>query len=393
MDKIGLALGGGGSKGAYQLGAWQAFRELGLEFAAIAGTSIGSVNGAFMVGDNYDGACAMWENLRLEQCLAFSENRTVGSTDLLSLKNANLLAHELITQRGLNTAPLRELLSQYIQEDRIRQSPIQFGLMTTLFPNLNAAPRWIQDIPPNQLIDYIMASAGFPGLQMVEIDGQRYLDGGVVDNVPISMLKEQGFRRIVAVDLGKHASLQSPLLDNLQLTYIHNRMDLGGTFDVTPPVLARNRRLGYLDTLKAYGRLAGDYYAFDPTTWQTLIRRYGPEHVQGFEQAAIAYDLDRDRIYNDTGFLAAIRNRRQTAQQEYLERRQSLQIEKKFSAIRNGKLKVLNLLPPMRLAFLLEATARARHTGSKLMVPMHLFPNVDLAAQALCLLDGETGAE
>jgi NTE family protein len=60
-DRIGLALGGGGSKGAYQLGAWQAFREEGLRFSAIAGTSIGSVNGAFMAIDDYDGACEMWE--------------------------------------------------------------------------------------------------------------------------------------------------------------------------------------------------------------------------------------------------------------------------------------------------------------------------------------------
>lgn len=52
--KTGLALGGGGSKGAFEMEAWQAVRELGLEFDLIAGTSIESINAAFMVSDDYE---------------------------------------------------------------------------------------------------------------------------------------------------------------------------------------------------------------------------------------------------------------------------------------------------------------------------------------------------
>jgi len=386
--RIGLALGGGGSKGSYQLGAWQAFREEGIRFSAIAGTSIGSVNGAFMALDDYDGACEMWENLRMDQCLAFLENRTVKSTDLISLKNAQLVLRELIAQRGLNTAPLRELLGRYIREEDVRKSPIRYGLMTALFPNLNAAPRWIGDIPSGRLIDYIMASAGFPGLQRVEIDGQRFLDGGFADNVPVSMLHDQGYSRIVAVDLGRHARLESPLLDNVSITYIHSRTDLGGTFDTTPAILARNRRLGYLDTRKAFGHLAGEHFAFWPDSWQTLVARFGTDNCRGFEQAAMAYDLDRGTVYTAEQFLDAIREQRKAAQLAYTSRRQALKIEHKIAAIRSGQLKVLRLLPPLKLAFLLEVTAKARQSGSKLSAPAHLFPNLNLAVQALCALDG-----
>ena len=388
QDRIGLALGGGGSKGAYQLGAWQAFREEGLRFAAIAGTSIGSINGAFMACDDYDGACAMWENLRMDQCLAFSENRAVKSTDLVSLKNAQLVLRELLAQRGLNTAPLRELLGRYIREEQVRKSSVRYGLMTALFPNLTAAPRWIEDIPPGQLIDYIMASAGFPGLQRVEIDGQRFLDGGFADNVPVAMLHDQGFSRIVAIDLSRHAKLESPLLDNVRITYIHSRTDLGGTFDTTPAVLARSRRLGYLDTRKTFGHLAGEHFAFWPDGWQTLVDRFGIDNVRGFEQAALAYGLDRGTVYNAEQFLAAIQEKRKAAQLEYTSRRQALKIEHKIAAVRSGRLKVLRLLPPLKLAFLLEATARARQSGSKLSAPAHLFPHLALAVRALCALDG-----
>jgi len=383
----GLALGGGGSKGAYELGAWKAFRELGIRFDAIAGTSIGSVNAAFMVMDDFEGASRMWQDLQIDQCLCFSENQTLKSTDLLSLQNANVLARELLTQGGLNTQPLRELLGQYIDEDRVRKSPIRFGLMTALLPRITPMPLWIDDIPEGQLIDFIMASARFPGLQTVQIGDRRFIDGGVVDNVPISMLRDRGIRRVTAIDLGASVTLRSPLVDNVQLTYIHNRMDLGGTFDTTPGTLERNRKLGYLDTLKAYGQLDGEYYSFRPEDYRSLIRMLGSEHVRGLEQAAIAYDLDRSHIYHPEEFLDQIRQARQAMQAMYEEKRRLMRIDNKLRLIMSGKLRVLNLLPPMQLAFLLEIGARVRQSDSLLNIPMQHFRNLDMAAEALTRLD------
>jgi NTE family protein len=387
---IGLALGGGGSKGAYQIGAWQAFRELGIHFDFIVGTSIGSINAAFMACDDYDGAVRMWESLQMEQCLAISEKHALKSNDLLSLRNVNALAREMLTQGGLNTQPLRELLGTYIQENRIRESQIQFGLMTALLPKLTPMPRWIQDIPENRLIDFIMASTRFPGLQKVKIDGRRFIDGGAAENVPISMLRDLGIRRIFAVDLGTNATIRSPILDNIQLTYIHNRMDLGSMFDIDHAILNRNRRLGYLDTLKALDRLAGEYYAFEPIEHQRLCQRFGADNVRGLEQAALAYNIDRGNIYQAKIFLDLIHRNRQEVQREYKEKRQLLQIDHKFSAIMNGRLKALNLLPPMRLAFLLEISSEIQQKKGLLSIPMQHFRNLDRAVQALGKLDGES---
>ena len=56
MKKYGLVLAGGGGKGAYQIGAWKAMREMGIEFESIAGVSIGGINGAFIAADDYDKA-------------------------------------------------------------------------------------------------------------------------------------------------------------------------------------------------------------------------------------------------------------------------------------------------------------------------------------------------
>ncbi|MFR0795218.1 MAG: patatin-like phospholipase family protein [Oscillospiraceae bacterium] len=50
----GLALEGGGAKGAYQIGAWKALREAGIHFSAVSGTSVGALNGAMIVMDDLE---------------------------------------------------------------------------------------------------------------------------------------------------------------------------------------------------------------------------------------------------------------------------------------------------------------------------------------------------
>ena len=56
MENISLVLSGGGARGAYQIGAWSALRELGLEsqINVITGSSIGAINGALMAQGDYD---------------------------------------------------------------------------------------------------------------------------------------------------------------------------------------------------------------------------------------------------------------------------------------------------------------------------------------------------
>lgn len=386
MAGLGLALGGGGSKGAYQIGAWRAFREQGIEFTAITGTSIGAINAALMVSEAYDRALEMWQNLTMDQCLTFSPDANLKSTDLLSLHNANLLAREFLAQGGLDTKPFRDLLREYIDEAAVRNSKIRFGLMTVLLPDLKPQPMWIEQIPQGQLVDYIMASSHLPGLQPVEIDGRRYIDGGFAENVPVSMLRRIGMRRIVAVDLEARPSLRGPLEDNTQLVFIHNKKELGGLLDLTPSVLQRNRQLGYFDTLKALDRLCGEYFAFPPEEYEILVQRLGYDLLPGLEQAALVYDMDRTILYNADDFVREIRDRRQQTQAVYEKRRQELQVESKLKAIASGKLKVLNLLPSMKLAMLLEATANNMQNGAAPKMPLKLFANLTSAATALQML-------
>lgn len=280
----------------------------------------------------------MWSNLSLDQCLLFRENANIRSEDLLSLKNIDVLAREMLRNRSLDTAPLRELLIKWLDEYKIRHSAIKYGLTTASIPELTAHPKWIEDIPQGQLIDFIMASARYPGLKPVTIDGQRFIDGGVAENLPLTMLRQQGCRRIIAVNLSSKPLKRTLLTDNTLFIHIRNPLDLGRTFDLTPESLHKNQRLGYDDLMKAFGRFEGCYFTFPCSEYNILCKTFGPDHLTGLEQAALAYGLDRTVLY--------------TAER-----------------------------------FLLELSTKARQNGNNIQIPLGLFHNMDHAADALCRLD------
>ena len=61
--KTALVLGGGGSRGAYELGVWQALREMGIGIDMVTGTSIGAINGAMVAQGAYETAVSLWNNI------------------------------------------------------------------------------------------------------------------------------------------------------------------------------------------------------------------------------------------------------------------------------------------------------------------------------------------
>ena len=62
-----IALEGGGAKGAYEVGVWRALDEVDVRFDAVAGTSVGALNGAMMVMGELEQALRLWENIRFSQ--------------------------------------------------------------------------------------------------------------------------------------------------------------------------------------------------------------------------------------------------------------------------------------------------------------------------------------
>ncbi|WMJ84646.1 patatin-like phospholipase family protein [Oscillospiraceae bacterium LTW-04] len=263
MNKRALVLGGGGAKGSYQMGAWQAFRELELGFDIITGTSIGSINGALMVQDAFEIADKLWNSIEYENIFR-EERKTNIRTINSALDMVKFAVNDALLQGSVDSSSLEALIKQAVDEDKVRASSVRFGLVTVELPSMRPLTPMIEEISHGMLYRYLMASAScFPVFSPYEIDGVRYIDGGYYDNVPINLAIQEGADYVVAVDLDGIGFVREPVSEQgVDIVRIRSYWDLGAVFEFDKNIFARNRRLGYYDTMKAFGKLDGYYYTF-----------------------------------------------------------------------------------------------------------------------------------
>ncbi|HWP51375.1 MAG TPA: patatin-like phospholipase family protein [Clostridia bacterium] len=263
MNKKALVLGGGGAKGSYQMGAWQAFRELGLEFDIITGTSIGSINGALMAQNTFEIADELWNNIEYENI--FHEERKTNIRNINSaLDMVKFAVNDALLQGSVDSSSLEALIKEAVDEEKVRASNAHFGLVTVELPSMRPFTPMIEEIPHGMLYRYLMASSScFPVFSPYEIDGLHYIDGGYYDNVPINLAIKQGAEYVVAVDLDGIGFVREPVNEQgVDIIRIRSYWDLGAVFEFDKDIFARNRRFGYYDTMKAFGKLDGFYYTF-----------------------------------------------------------------------------------------------------------------------------------
>ena len=107
MD-FGLVLAGGGVRGAYHVGVWEALAEMGITVSAVTGASIGAVNGAIFAAGAAEKARDMWLNIKPSDIVRLPED--IGDRkNLLSVKNLVPLMREMFDNGGLDTAPLEKI--------------------------------------------------------------------------------------------------------------------------------------------------------------------------------------------------------------------------------------------------------------------------------------------
>ena len=190
----GLVLAGGGAKGSYQVGVYQALMELGWLPDVITGASVGSLNAALFVMGKVNEAADLWRSLDNHGVLELPEGKTPEE-----LRDFLL---ETLRGGGLNTEPLGQTIDQYMDENAIRASHIKYGLVITEMNTLRSVQCTLDDIPQGQLKDYMLASSAcFPALRPYEIDGVKYIDGGWRDNMPLELAAKMGATELIGVDV------------------------------------------------------------------------------------------------------------------------------------------------------------------------------------------------
>jgi NTE family protein len=288
IKMLGLVLEGGGARGAYQIGAWKALRELGMEIKGVAGTSVGALNGAIICQDDFDMAYEIWHNMAYNKILQI-DDETISKIKELEVFPENFFhlvktLRELFREGGLNVSPLRRLLKKFILEDKIRQSGKDFGIVTVDLTGFRPLELYIEDIPSGMLVDYLMASANLPFFKIDKIHGKLYIDGGFFDNLPIKLLTAKGYKDIIAVRLYGIGRTRRINKKQLNLITINPSEDLGGTLDFSPERARRNLKLGYYDTLRTIKKYCGNHYCIIANLpedyFLQMFLKLSPEAVQ-----------------------------------------------------------------------------------------------------------------
>ncbi len=274
----GLVLEGGGAKGSFQIGAWKALKELGVEIQGVSGTSVGALNGAIIAQDEFEKCYDIWYNMSPSRIVNIDDNilERLMKFDITP-ENVHYMVGQvkkILGSRGFDISPLKSLLKEFICEDTIRGSKKDLGIVTVSLSELRPLELFIEDIPQGQLINYLVASAYLPIFKLEKIRGKLYLDGGFYDNLPMRLLVSKGYRDLIVVRLYGLGRRRRFRTDGINITYINPSEDLGMTLDFTKERARKNLKLGYFDTLKTFKGLKGDKYYIESKNDEDYFMNY-----------------------------------------------------------------------------------------------------------------------
>jgi len=192
-----FVLSGGGSLGAVQVGMLLALSDRGVVPDLLVGSSVGALNAAFLAGHpgrpGIESLARVWCGLSRHDVFPTSARRVAGAI----VRRSNALA---------DPRRLRALLEQQLGYERLEDAPwpvsvVATEVMTGREVVLSAGPA----------VDAVMASAALPAVfPPVEVDGHLLMDGGVVNNTPISIARDLGADRIYVLPTGYACALDAP---------------------------------------------------------------------------------------------------------------------------------------------------------------------------------------
>lgn len=314
--EYGLVLAGGGTKGAYEVGAWKALKEMNINITAISGASIGAINAALIIQDDFRKLLNIYETINVENIVDVKD-KLRNKRNILSPKNVVPLATEYVKLKGFDNKPLREMMEKYLDIDKIYNSSIDFGMTTYSKKNKTSLEVFKEDIPKEEFIDYLLATACFPIFKEQKIGEEEYVDGGYYDNVPINMLTKKGYKNIIVIDISKDGIKRKMISKNTYVKIIRPCEDLGGIFDFDKSRMQKNMTMGYLDTLKAFNKLQGHSYYFTISEFNKLVSTFNLNTLYGLEYAAKIYNIDRYKIYSAEEFLEVVLEKHEKYQNQY----------------------------------------------------------------------------
>ena len=288
--KYALALGGGGARGAFEAGVWSKLCEMNKEIQAVAGTSVGAVNGAaFICGADTD---MIWKNTKGTDIIPRAKER-----NLLSPSAFIGFADDILSG-GTKTEALKTYISRYVSEEKIRASETEFGLCLYSLKKRRIKQLFKEDIPNGSMIDHITAAACFPIFKNVIIDDDEFTDGGLFNNLPVDMLIKRGYKNIISVSAGGPGYEKDFRGRGVNIIKIKYKDPEQGVMEFDPETAQRSIRLGRLECGRAFGRYYGNIFYIERTSYFRAMQSYGEEIIKSIEEAGAMIGIDRLREYS-----------------------------------------------------------------------------------------------
>ena len=295
-----LVLDGGGARGAYQIGAWKALVEAGVKINAVAGTSVGALNGALICMGDVELAEKIWYDITYSDVMDVDDAWMEGLFDKeTSFREIVSEIKRYLSEGGVDITPLRELIHENVDEKKIRESGMEFCLLTFSVTQMKELDISIHDIPEGMLDDFLLASAYLVGFKNEKLHGQTYIDGGVINNVPTNSLIERGYENIIQICI--YGPGRRPKVKRTENTVLHEiapKVKLGSIIEFDKKRSRQNMKIGYFDAKRMLYGLIGRIYYIEQTREEWYYEKI-LEELSEIEKAEIAFILKLSLGFSD----------------------------------------------------------------------------------------------
>lgn len=269
--KLGLALAGGGGKGAYQIGILKALLETHLldKVQIMAGTSVGALNEILFLHKDFHLANYLWRN-RIEQSILYLDKERLWNqwqkhkeekfsfSQIKDIFFSKGLKGGIFSRDGLINILKNEVNLKLLHKasKKLYATATCVSTKTIEYFDLNK----IKD--EKDIIDVLLASSAIPGIFGYQnIKGRAYYDGGVHSNVPIDILYQEGCDLIIVLHLFRSRDKifhdRYPEATIIELTPEYS---LGGILDFSPKSVRDFINRGYRENIDILSSLDECFY-------------------------------------------------------------------------------------------------------------------------------------
>ena len=259
--KIGLVLAGGGGKGAYELGVWKALDELKLTkyITVFSGTSIGAFNSVLFAMNDMKKADELWEEVTMDKLVPISKSELIKRGIGLYIGGKNLqLAKKFLNYKLEHGAIANdgaiEVVEKYLDFNKIKENNKICYAACTKLSDFSAKYFKINDFDEETGKKIVLASASLPLIyDCTEVLGEKYIDGGIADNIPIQPVYGENCNIIIVVLLSKEVQVDRTLYPNSKLIVISpenlDENTITGTLNLNTDAKRIRIIEGYNDTI------------------------------------------------------------------------------------------------------------------------------------------------